>query len=162
MPRMLPSIEITPSRIRVAREGVNVTNPPTDTPTHLAFSSDWGKIERLHTRVVFRTTSLLSKPLVHFSALAEPPFGLLLMRKVVKDVFGNPRPIFYDMHAHTSKENPALPNFDFLYDKYRIAWITKTSAQLEQHIKQRFVDGRRVFEPDPDRSFDFIFLAIRP
>lgn len=167
MPRLLPVTEITPNRVRVAREGVNVLNPPTDTPQHLAFSTDWPKIERVHTRAVFRSTSLLSKPEIPFAALAEPPFGLLLMRKMVSTVADTKRPVFYDMHAHTSNPFPADPNADYLYDKYRIAWITRDRAQLEQHIKIRWVDTsgpgvKEVREPDTSKSFDFIFLAIRP
>lgn len=160
-----PVIEITPSRVRVARDGVDVTNPPDDTPKYLAFSSDWPKIERVHTRAVLKKTSLLDRPLVPFALLSEPPFGILLMR-IVHQVFGNLRPIFYDIHAHTSEPFLTNENADYLYDKYRIAWITKNNAMLEQHIKEEItgsgVNAKRTRQPDPDRSFDFIFLAIRP
>lgn len=116
---LLPRTIITPRRIAVSREGINVTNPPANTPEYLAFDSDWPKVERIHTIAKIARATLKTPRTVRFTALSSQPFGYLAQMQ---------QGVLYDPPTHDIETNNGV----IVYQTYRIDRIKNDSAQLRQ------------------------------
>lgn len=84
---MAPRLLLSPAAVRISRPGVNVLSPPSNTPTHLAMSSTWTRVERFHTLAFLPNTSLNdrvpndSAKTVFYPQLSDYPFARLIARE---------------------------------------------------------------------------------
>lgn len=141
LPPFLPRVLITPTRVAVSREGVDVTNPPANTPEYLALDSDWPKVERIHTIAKITRATLKTPKTVRFTALSSQPFAFLAQKQ---------QGVFYDPPTHAIE----VIDKTLHYQTYRIEWIKTDSAQLRQ-----IPHANLVYDLD---KWNFYLVLVKP
>lgn len=77
---MANRLVLSPSMMRQSRRGVNVLSPPSTTPQHLIFDSEWEQAQRLVTLAEVANTNLETDATVNWPTQDVPPLTLLYHR----------------------------------------------------------------------------------
>lgn len=158
----LPRILITPTAFRISRPGVNVQNPPSTTPEHLAMNSDWPGVERRHAIILVRGNALVNPVTLNFTALDDPPFAVLLTRKLGTDTLVDTKTHASSYWDHNPFGIPPYFIIDTQEDTHLIDWTSRNQALLMQKPKIKRGDiAPAQLSIDDLTKYDFIVMLFK-
>lgn len=163
---MTNRLMMTPSTVRISRPGVNVLNPPSNTPTHLAMNSAWPKVERLHALAFIPNTSLNERvagdgpKIVLYDELNDFPFARLIPREPRKT-------IIYEDFAGFFRTPGVGGTRYFPTQHSSVEYTLRDRCRLENGavVASKMVTGgggQDLLYVSEAKKFDFILMVFQP